>query len=82
MIQFRSSVTKYIDALADALQHIRIDLRRGHLLLFAQPGQTEAVLPAHDLQQAAQGGDAPQSKPIEKGHILEAAGLRMLDKIV
>ena len=35
-----------------------------------------------DLQQAAQGGDAPQSKPIEKGHILEAAGLRMLDKIV
>lgn len=35
-----------------------------------------------DLQQAAQGDDAPQSKPIEKGHILEAAGLRMLDKIV
>ena len=37
MIQFRPSVTKYIDALA--LQHIRIDLRRGHLLLFTQMEQ-------------------------------------------
>ena len=35
-----------------------------------------------DLQQACDGGSPQQSRPIEKEHILEAAGLRMLDKMV
>ena len=84
MIQFRSSVTKYIDALSDALQHIRIDLRRGHLLLFAQMEQfftkrreqhgVSAVLRA--------AGAAAFIHGAEKHLILDRSGFRKRDPVL
>ena len=84
MIQFRSSVTKYIDALSDALQHIRIDLRRGHLLLFSQmeqffPQRREEHRVSAVLRAA---GTAAFIHGTEKHLILDRSGFRKRDPVL